>query len=360
MSLWRFKDRFGGPDDRHIVTLGEGDTPLVRSVRIGPALGLRRLYFKLDSMLPTGSYKDRWACSAVSWMRQNGQTTAVGTSSGNAGAAMSAYCARAGLRCELAIVANAPAGKLTQMLAHGAHLTRLRDFGSDPDVNERVAAGLARRAERPDVHLAISAYRFNPEAMAAVQSIAYELAEELDGRVDHVFCQTGGGGLALAVCRGFAQMHEAGRLEGLPKTHCVQPEGCPTTAGPIREGKDRATPCQSTTTVSGLQMGSINDGHDVVRAVRDCGGSGQLPTDDEIYAAQRRLAGEEGIFAEPAGAAATAGLARAVAEGLVAPDDVIVSLVTGVGFKDPASVEQMVAGGEVADLTVDDWEASLS
>ncbi len=356
MSLWRFKDRFGGPDDRHIVSLGEGDTPLVPSVRIGPALGLKHLYFKLDSLLPTGSYKDRWACAAVSWMRQTGRTTSVGTSSGNAGAAMSAYCARAGLRCELAIVDTAPAGKLTQMLAHGAHLTRITGFGRDPDVNERVAAGLARRAERPDVFLAISAYRFNPEAMAAVQSLGYELADQLDGRIDHVFCQTGGGGLALAVCRAFEQMRSAGQLDVLPKVHCVQPVGCPTTAGPIREGLDHAVPCQATTTVSGLQMGSINDGHDVVRVVQACGGSGQLPTDEEVYLAQRRLAVEEGIFAEPAGATATAGVARAVAEGIIGPDDVVVSLVTGIGFKDPTSAEQMTAQRDIALMTIEEWE----
>ncbi len=357
VSLWRFIDRFVGPEERHIVSLGEGDTPLVPSVRIGPALGLKRLHFKLDSMLPTGSYKDRWACAAVSWMRQNGQTTAVGTSSGNAGAALSAYCARAGLRCELAIVTEAPEGKLIQMLAHGAHLTRIVDFGSDPEVNERVAAGLARQAERPEVLLAISAYRFNPEAMGAVQSIGYELAEQLDGRVGHVFCQTGGGGLALAVCRAFEQMHASGEIDSVPRVHCVQPAGCPTTAGPIREGLDHAVPCQSTTTVSGLQMGSINDGHDVVRAVRACGGSGQLPTDEEVYLAQRRLAAEEGIFAEPAGATATAGVARAVDEGLLGAEDVVVALVTGVGFKDPASVEGMIAERQVALMTIDEWEA---
>ncbi len=359
MSLWRFRDRFGGPDDRHVVSLGEGDTPLVPSVRIGPALGLKHLYFKLDSMLPTGSYKDRWACAAASWMKQTHQTTAVGTSSGNAGAAMSTYCARAGLRCELAIVANAPSGKLTQMLTHGARLTRIRDFGADPEVNERVAAGLARRAEQPDVFLAISAYRFNPQAMAAVQSIGYELAEQLDGRIDHVFCQAGGGGLTLAVCRAFEQMNAAGKIATRPHVHCVQPAGCPTTAGAIRDGLDHAVPCASTTTVSGLQMGSINDGHDVVRAVRACHGSGQLPTDEEIYRAQRRLAVEEGIFAEPAGATATAGVVRAVEEGVVKAEDIVVSLVTGLGFKDPPSIEAMIAGQDVAIMSVDEWEATI-
>ena len=106
-------------------------------------------------------------------------------------------------------------------------------------------------------------------------------------------------------------------------------------------------------------MGSINDGHDVVQAVRACGGSGQLPTDAEVYAAQRRLATEEGIFAEPAGATAAAGLVRAVDEGLIGPEDVVVALVTGLGFKDPASAERLIPPESASRMTIDEWEAKM-
>ncbi len=359
MSLWRFRDRFTAPDDEHVLSLGEGDTPLVPSARIGPSLGLERLYFKLDSLLPTGSYKDRWACAAVSWMRQTAKGVAIGTSSGNAGASLSTYCARAGVRCELAIVDTAPRGKLLQMLAHNATLTRIADFGNDPEVNERVAAGLTHRAERPEVFLAISAYRFNPEAMSAVESIGHELREQVEGDIDHVFCQAGGGGLTLAVCRAFEKLADAGQIERAPQVHCVQPTGCPTTAGPIRDELDHAVPCRATTTVSGLQMGSINDGHDVVRAVRACGGSGQLPPDELIYEMQRRLAAEEGIFTEPAGATALAGVITAVDEGLIGEAQCVVAMVTGQGFKDPTSVERMVADRRIARMTIDEWERGL-
>ena len=118
MSVWQFSDWIAAVPAIHRLTRGEGDTPLVRSCRLAPAIGADRLFLKLESSNPTGSYKDRFAAVEISALLAAGKTRCVGTSSGNTGAALAAYCAAAGIACELAIVEGAPAAKLAQMLAY--------------------------------------------------------------------------------------------------------------------------------------------------------------------------------------------------------------------------------------------------
>src|ERR1041384_2165247 len=131
MSIWRWPDVAAKAPAASRVTLGEGETPLVPSRRIGPSAGLKHLYFKAEQSNPTGSYKDRFASLAISDMIANGRTRCVATSSGNTGAALAAYCAAAGISCEIAIVETAPATKLRQMAAYGASIYRVRGFGLD-------------------------------------------------------------------------------------------------------------------------------------------------------------------------------------------------------------------------------------
>ena len=118
MSIWRWSDQLEPVPDAARITLGEGNTPLIRSRAIGPAAGLRNLFFKLESGNPTGSYKDRFAAAAISHMVARRQTDCIASSSGNTGAALSAYCAAVGIRCRIAIVETAPAAKLQQMMAY--------------------------------------------------------------------------------------------------------------------------------------------------------------------------------------------------------------------------------------------------
>jgi len=203
MSLWQHAAAWGAPPDSAALSLGEGATPLIRSRRLGGELGLRNLWFKYEGGNPTGSYKDRFAAAAVAHLRHDGRKACLGTSSGNTGAALAAYCARAGIACFLAIVEGAPEGKLRQMLAYGAHLFRIRGFGSSPTMNDEVFEGLRALAKELNAGLEISAYAWSPRGMAGVQTISYELAEALRGESLQVFCPAGGGGLTLAVARGF-------------------------------------------------------------------------------------------------------------------------------------------------------------
>lgn len=356
MSYWRWAEYFCDIPPEHQITLGEGNTPLVRSASIGPALGLDHLYFKMESANPTGSYKDRYAAAAISDMRANGQALAVGTSSGNAGSAIAAYCARAGMRCEIAIVETTPLGKVKQMLAYGAKLYRVRGMGVKPEATQGILDELRRKASRPEAKLQISAFVHSPEGMAGVQTMSYEIAEQggaIGQTIQHVFTPAGGGGLTLGVALGFAGLAERGELARSPAVHVVQPEGNDTIAGPLRDGADEAHACNVTTLISGLQVASVADGNDVIRICRASGGTGYLVSDEFVWQLQRRLAIEEGIFSEPAGVVALAGAIQAVQNGEIKRDESVVCLVTGIGFKDLPSVDRMVEGIECPTIDID-------
>ena len=354
VSIWKYAERWGAPPSEIAVTMGEGNTPLIRSQRIGPALGLDNLWFKYEGGNPTGSYKDRFAAAAVTELKQAGKRLCLGTSSGNTGAAVAAYCARAGIACHLAIVEGAPEGKLRQMRAYGAHLYRVKDFGQSPTVNESVMSGLRELAEELQAGFEVSAFALSPQGMAGVQTIGYELAEHFGNEAFSVFSPAGGGGLTLAVARGVEQSTPAARV------HCVQPAGNDTIATALRRGADRAVAVDSTTSISGLQVGSVLDGDEVIAACRQRGGTGHVVDDESVLAWQSRLAGEEGVFCEPAGAVASAGVAEACRRGELDPAEQVVCLVTGVGFKDEQSVIGMT-GSEPTPLlpTFDEFSTAV-
>ncbi len=175
-GLWRYAELLDPVPPAARVTLGEGATPVVRSRRLGPSVGLKNLFFKLETSNPSGSYKDRFACAAVSDMVAHGKTECIATSSGNTGAALAAYSAAAGISCEIAIVERAPEGKLRQMLAYGARLYRVKGFGIESRVSDRVIECLKALAARPQAQMQISAYAYSPVGMSGVQTMAYELA----------------------------------------------------------------------------------------------------------------------------------------------------------------------------------------
>jgi threonine synthase len=347
MSIWRWAEWIDPVPEAARVTLGEGATPLVRSRRIGPTCGLDHLWFKLDCVSPTGSYKDRFAAAAISHMVARRQTRCFATSSGNTGAALAAYCAAAGIRCHIALVETAPAAKLKQMLAYGARLYRVRGMGKDAAVSQQTFDVVGKHGAAADAAVQISAYCRSPLGMSGVQTIAHELAEQAPAPIDHVFCQAGGGGLVLATARGFEVQREAGQIDRSPAVECVQPEGNDTIATPLRQGQDRARAVTCTTAVSGLQVPSVMDGNEVIRACRACGGTGHVVADADVWQMQARLAREEGIFAEPAAVITVAAAVQAARRGELKRDALVVCLITGSGFKDQPSVERMVPAGDV-------------
>jgi threonine synthase len=327
------------------VTLGEGHTPLVGSTRIGPALGLPQLYFKLENANPSGSYKDRFVAAEIAHVLALGARGCLATSSGNTGSALAAYCARYDLPCVIAVGSNTPAGKLTQMRAHGARVLRVHDFFTSPAVAKAVFATLAEIASEVRFSLVVSAYRYCPMGMAGVESLAHELIDECPQPFHHVFVPAGGGGLFTAVCKAFERA--AGTRAAI---HCVQPTGCPTIVEAFETGAESIQFVESTTRISGLSVPFDIDASLALSYLIKSGGRGIRVTDEEVFEAQQALLSQEGIYTEPAGATALAGLCRALREGFVSPGETAICLVTGHGFKDPDSIG--IAASRFPDSTI--------
>jgi threonine synthase len=332
------------------VALGEGRTPVVPSVRIGPAVGLRSLLFKLESCNPSGSYKDRFVAAQVAFMRSRGVRSCLATSSGNTGSALAAYCARYDIKCTIIVNEHAPAGKLAQMQAHGARVIRVRGFISSPDITRKVFSLLQRFSEGTRAPLVVSAYRHCPEGMAGVESLGHELRDI--GGLKHVFVPVGGGGLYSAVCRG---LNGSGVC-----VHAAQPQGCLTVVASWLRADDRIDSVESTTRISGLAVPFDIDASLALQLMRRNGGAGYAVSDEEVFDAQRILLEQEGIYCEPAGAAALAAALIARRDGTLKENETAVCLVTGHGFKDPEAIAAAAERHPSDLLTPEQLESSLA
>lgn len=340
-GIWKYRTLLPAMDAKAQLTLGEGNTPLIRSRRIGPLLGMDQLYFKLEQLNPTGSYKDRFAAMAISGLLAQDASFFLATSSGNTGAALAAYAAAAGIKCFLAIVDGAPSGKINQMGVYGAQLFIVRDFGITETVTTGLMDALDKLAQQYHTRVEISAYKYAPVGMAGVQTIAYELAETLE-KIDQVFVPAGGGGLMLATVKGFRTWKERYPEFSMPAVYCVQPEGNDTIAGALMDPRQTITALKkSNTAVSGLQVPNILDGAEIKDRAAQTKLNGALVQDADVYQCQRELAQFEGIYCEPAGAVALAGLKEALRLKQVHRSDRVVCLVTGHGFKDPGSAQRI-------------------
>lgn len=357
-SIWSYSQFLPEVENKFRLTLGEGGTPLVRSVKIGPSLGLNNLYFKLESLNPTGSYKDRFAASAISHLLQKSIPFCLATSSGNTGSSLAAYCAIADIPCFLILVEGIPEGKMEQMILYGAHTITINGFGKDLDKTKKVFATLHDLAQDFKTNMQISAYHYCPTGMAGVQTIACEIAEEMKIPDVHIFSPAGGGGLALAMTKGFRQWEKRHPGYSMPRIHCVQPEGNNTIAGPLNEGLEKAQAVnKSTTTISGLQVPDILDGDKTLSACRETGGCGVIVTDKLVFDCQKQLAMQEGILCEPAGAVALAGLKTALNRNMINNERPVVCLVTGHGFKDRTTMKALA--GERPSMYFDQLDAAL-
>jgi threonine synthase len=222
---------------------------------------------------------------------------------------------------------------------------RIRGFGKSAESDRHLIDLLKLKVNTPGAAWQISAFRDCPRGMSGLKTIAYELAEQLPGGCDRVFVCAGSGGLVIGVARGFDDLCASGKLARRPSLECVQPEGNATIADPLRRGAGRAEEVSCTTAISGLQVPGIIDGNEAYASIVASGGTGHIVTDEQAWEAQRRLAREEGIFCEPAGAVPLAGCLQALAEQSVRRDETVVCLVTGSGFKDRKALDRMTDGG---------------
>ncbi|MHB8575295.1 MAG: pyridoxal-phosphate dependent enzyme [Dehalococcoidia bacterium] len=325
-GIWRYEHYLPATAPQHRVTLGEGSTPLVEAPRLAEAAGIARLYLKLDSQNPTGSFKDRGTAAAVAEALARGATHLVEDSSGNAGASAAAYAPRAGLRCTVYAPESAPRAKLSQAEAYGARVVRVAGSRAD------VTAAARRHAKDGTVyHLD---HNQSDTFVSGTQTAAFELAEAL-GEVPPVVVPAGGGSLLLGCCLGFNQL-QALDATVTPPLFAVQPEACAPLVNALARGWEKPVPVEVLPTIAGgITIADPPRGARLLAALRDSGGGAVAVPDEAILRWGRLLARLEGIYAEPTSAAAMAGLAKLVAEGRIARDGAAVVIVTGSGLKDP-------------------------
>ena len=316
----RYRERLPVSDTTPMVDLREGSTPLVRSRNIGPALGLKELYFKYEGLNPTGSFKDRGMAVAVAKAMEAGARVLVCASTGNTSASAAAYAASQRLRAIVVVPAGEIAlNKLSQALMYGAKVVALRG-------NFDAALSVVRDlAEQYPVALVNSV---NPYRIEGQKTAAFEVVDELGEAPDYLALPVGNAGNITAYWKGFREYQAAGRSKRLPRMVGAQAEG----AAPIVRGRPVEHP---KTIASAIRIGNPASWEGATSARDESGGVIDAVSDTEILAAQVRLASTEGLFAEPASAAPLALLFRLVREGKVSRDSTTVVVLTGSGLKDP-------------------------
>jgi threonine synthase len=318
--LERYRDLLPVTDATPMVTLGEGDTPLVRSARLEREAGCEALYLKLESCNPSGSFKDRGMVVAVAKAVEDGARAVLCASTGNTSSSAAAYAARCGLQAFVIVPHGRIAeGKLVQTSAHGARVIAVD--GSFDD-----ALRLARElTERHPIALVNSV---NPHRIEGQKTAAFEIVDALGDAPDVLCLPVGNAGNITAYWRGFVEYYQREQAMRKPAMWGFQAEG----AAPIVRGEPVAEPH---TVASAIRIGNPASWQGAVAARDESGGRIAAVSDAEILAAYRRLAQEEGIFCEPASAAAVAGLLKQAREGAGLAGRTVVCIITGTGLKDP-------------------------
>jgi threonine synthase len=319
VPLWRgvieeYRDRLPVTDQTPVVTLHEGGTPLLRAESLSSKTGMD-VYLKYEGANPTGSFKDRGMCVAMAKALEEGARAVICGSTGNTSASAAAYAARAGLRCIVLVPAGGiTMGKLAQTLVHGAEVLEVE---SNFDGAFAIAKELARRYE---VSLVNSV---NPHRIEGQKTCAFEIVDGLGRAPDYHVMPVGNAGNITAQWKGYVEYGP-----DRPRMFGVQAEG----AAPLVTGEAVADP---STLASAIRIGNPASWEGAVKATTESDGAFLAVTDGEILEAYHELAEEEGLFCEPASAAACAGFLKLVSDERLERGGSVVLILTGHGLKDP-------------------------
>lgn len=322
-NFWRFK-RFL-PEVKNVITMGEGGTPLYKADRLARRLDLSTVYLKDETRNPTNSFRDRCATLMVSNALDLGHNSMVCASSGNLGASLAAYCAKSGLACHIIVPKIVDMGKLAQMLIYDAVI---EEHGEVVDDSIKRVEALQKETGWYQ-----ATAELNPLVIEAQKTIAYEVVEQY-GAPDWFIVSMGSGGTIYSVWKGFKELHSLGKINSLPRMIGVQAEGCAPIVKAYSKGEQKplADPKPFTHALAILVRNPLNGGW-ALEALKESNGVAVSVTDSEIIAAEQEIARTEGIFAEPAGAAAISALQKLVQQGTIKKKDKVVCLITGSGLK---------------------------
>jgi threonine synthase len=329
-GVWRWASLLPVLDRDAIVTLGEGDTPMLRCDRLARAIGVRSLWLMSDAANPTGSLKDRSVTVAATKAVEFGYRVLSCDSTGNKASSVAAYASRAGLASVVFCPEHTPAPKTTQAVFLGATLMRVRGHYAQVNAMYRqlIASGKVQWYD---------CGTDNPFRYEGKKTYAYEIAQHLGWRMPDRVLFPAAGGMALAKAwKGFGEMRELGWATGdLPRMTAVQAANCAPIVHAFERRDARVAGIEKgptiATAIAGANPGLLGDR--TLDALYESNGSAVGVTDDEIFEAVEDL-GREGLFIEPSGAVTLAGLRRQVADGVVQPDETVVCVLTGSGFKD--------------------------
>lgn len=327
-DMWRYREVLPVRHEADIVTLGEGFTPLLPAPRLAARLGLAQLAIKDESQNPTQSFKARGMATAVSMAKQFGLRKLAVPSAGNAGGALAAYAARAGLEAHIFMPADTPKANIIECRELGAHVTLINGLITD------CGAEIARRKQAEgwfDVSTLKEPYRVEGK-----KTLGYELAEQLDWQLpDAIIYPTGGGTGLVGMWKAFEEMERLGWIDARrPKMFSVQAEGCqPIVRAFQTQATQAAEHVGAHTRASGLRVPKAVADFIMLQVLRDsCGGAIAVP-DAEMLADVREVGAAEGLFVAPEGAACYSALRRLLATGAIARDERVVLFNTGAGVK---------------------------
>ncbi len=335
-SMWRYLPLLPVEGRHWERFLRVGWTPLYRSNRLEKELGLKALYIKDDGLNPTASLKDRASAVAVARAKELGYETIACSSTGNAASSLAGNAARMGLKSVIFVPSRAPKGKVAQLLIFGANVVSVQGDYRDTFELSRAAIdkwGFYNRNAG-----------INPIMTEGKKTVSLEIAEQLLFLpTDWVAVSVGDGCTVGGVYNGFKDLYELGIIDRIPKILGVQSSGCCPFVNAAKSGGS-LEPTPENTLADSIAVGVPRNPEKALRAVRESGGAWVSVDDADILAAMRTLGRTEGVFGEPAGVTATAGVKRAVEEGIIGSDETVTVICTGSGLKDVANAMQ--AAGE--------------
>ncbi len=326
-SIWRYAKAIA-VDVRQAVTMGEGGTPLLPGLWDGVPVS-----FKLEFMMPTGSFKDRGMTVMVSYLKSRGINHVLEDSSGNAGASLSAYAAAAAMRCRILVPETASYPKIAQIAACGA------DVVTVPGTRQAVAEA----AERMSGEIFYASHNWQPFFIEGTKTLAYELWEDNGFRApDNVVTPLGYGSNVLGLARGFDELLRNGEIERMPRIYAVQAAHCAPCHAAWAAGGEDSVPIEVKSTVAeGIASSKPTRLREVLRAVRDTGGAIAAVSEEAIIKALGTFAGK-GLYIEPTSASVGAALTQWIGDGTLKRSENTVVVLTGSGLKSSERIGQLL------------------
>ncbi|MBI5892697.1 MAG: threonine synthase [Deltaproteobacteria bacterium] len=315
-----FREYLPDIKDDAIVSLNEGNTPLIEALNLKDILPNIRIFLKYEGVNPTGSFKDRGMTMAVSKAKEEGSHAVICASTGNTSASAAAYAVRGGLRAYVLIPEGKIAlGKLSQAMMHGAKVIQIEGNFDD---------ALVIVKEISKTYPVTMVNSLNPYRLDGQKTAAFEICNYLGFAPTYHFLPVGNAGNITAYWNGYKEFHKKGITKTLPKMFGFEAEG----AAPIVRGHPIKNP---ETVASAIRIGNPSSWDSAVKARDESGGVIDMVSDDEIIYAYKLLASREGVFCEPASAASLAGVIKMHKKGIFKNDDTVVCTLTGHGLKDP-------------------------